>query len=317
MSSESPVQLAEAPSRRTEALVLENGADPPRPLPPALSVAQSYNRRGIDRYQAGDVTGAIDEYDAALRFYPALAEAYNNRGVAKFAQADHAGALADYSAALVFNAAYPEAYNNRGAVRHVLGDLAGAVADFDAAIRLNPDYTRAYDNRAAAHTRLFNFTGAVADYDTAIAQYGSGPRAQTRICMLLVFRGNNRYHLRDLEGAALDLLAALAMNACLYADTMVHVLEHEARACLPATLAACDRYLIENDADHITYSRRAAVMLILGRRAEAWHDLEQASLRSPIRDHPLATTLVARVGDAADVAYLDDLIAKARRRAGC
>jgi tetratricopeptide (TPR) repeat protein len=284
------------------------------PEPRTPDAGQAANRCGISRYQAGDFAGAIAEYDRALRSRPDLAEAYNNRGAARFALGDFAGALADYSAALLFCAAYPEALNNRGAVRHVIGDFAGAVADYDAAIRLNPGYTEAYDNRAAAHSCLWNFPGAVADYDRAIEQYRNGPRAQTRLCMLHVYRANNRYHCYDLPGAIADLHAAADLNPELYVQTMLHVVEREATECLGYALSACDRHLEREPRDFITYARRGVLMLRLCRKAEAWLDLEAGARCGTPRDLVLAQRLIDRLGDDADRERAEATVAQAWRR---
>src|SRR5262249_52507238 len=104
--------------------------------------AQAFNNRGVARQALGDLAGAIDDFDTALRCAPNYADALNNRGLARLAQGDFPGAKEDYDRALqsVPHAAAVPIYHNRGAARQTVGDHAGALEDFDAAVRINPNH---------------------------------------------------------------------------------------------------------------------------------------------------------------------------------
>jgi tetratricopeptide (TPR) repeat protein len=54
-------------------------------------------------------------------------------------QGDVAGAFEDYDTAIRLNPSYAHAYRSRGILRNSEGDKAGARNDFDAALRLSPD----------------------------------------------------------------------------------------------------------------------------------------------------------------------------------
>ena len=48
--------------------------------------ALNYFQSGSDKYAKGDLTGAISDYDQALKLNPKFAKAYYNRGLAKYDQ---------------------------------------------------------------------------------------------------------------------------------------------------------------------------------------------------------------------------------------
>src|SRR5215831_5421488 len=87
----------------------------------AITEAQSsrsttYFNRGINRYHAGDLDGAIADFNAALTAEPRLAVAYNMRGSARYRKGDVDGSLADYSRAIEIEPHFAMAYYNRGKV---------------------------------------------------------------------------------------------------------------------------------------------------------------------------------------------------------
>ncbi|MEA5532191.1 tetratricopeptide repeat protein, partial [Dolichospermum sp. UHCC 0684] len=57
---------------------------------------------------------------------------------------DVKGAVEDYNQALRLNPNQGEAYYNRGLARKILGDLEGAIEDYNQALRLNPNQGEAY-----------------------------------------------------------------------------------------------------------------------------------------------------------------------------
>src|SRR6266581_774903 len=126
--------------------------------------ARRYLKQGIERFNKGDLAGAIADYDRALNADPKFAEAYFNRGKARRAQGDLDGAIADYEAAaeldpqLAFNNRdITQAYLNRGYIRSNRLDLDGALTDYDRAIRLDPNDADAYFKRG----RVFLIEGSI------------------------------------------------------------------------------------------------------------------------------------------------------------
>jgi len=107
--------------------------------------ARDYYARGIARYLADDVAGAIADFTEALQLDPLLAAAYVGRGMTRD---DPTDALADYSDAIRADPDYVQAYYNRGLLRATTGDYAGAIEDFTQVLQRQPSYPQ------AGHMRL-------------------------------------------------------------------------------------------------------------------------------------------------------------------
>ncbi len=107
--------------------------------------ARDYYARGIARYLANDVGGAIADFTEALQLDPLLAVAYVGRGMARD---DPTDALADYSDAIRLDPDYVQAYYNRGLLRATSGDYAGAIEDFTQILQRQPSHPQ------AGHMRL-------------------------------------------------------------------------------------------------------------------------------------------------------------------
>jgi tetratricopeptide (TPR) repeat protein len=167
-----------------------------------LETAEAYLDRSRERYEHGDLTGAIDDATAALKLDDDLAEAYVRRGVSHAAMEELDEALDDFARALAvdrenipalvhrglahyakddldaarddFDRAVdvddesPEVYANRGIVRFASGDADGAMDDFDRAIELDPETAAAYANRAMVHRASGDIRSAIVDYQKAL-----------------------------------------------------------------------------------------------------------------------------------------------------
>lgn len=99
--------------------------------------AQEYYERGLARYKADDIDGALADLNEAIRVGPDFAEAYVARGTVR---GDSPAAIDDFSAAIRLNPYYVQAYYNRGLARGAAGDYAGAIDDFTKVLQMNPDH---------------------------------------------------------------------------------------------------------------------------------------------------------------------------------
>jgi len=162
----------------------------------------AYNNRGHARQDSGDVSGALADYDTAVRLNPAYADAYASRGNARDTTGDRDGALTDYTIALRLDPTLSVVYNNRGITRQAKGDLPGALTDYNQALRLDPEYAHAYYNRGTVRQAQGDADGALADFTSAIGIAPQYADAYTN-------RGTVRQGKGDLAGAIDDFSHAI------------------------------------------------------------------------------------------------------------
>ncbi len=84
--------------------------------------------------------------------------AFNNRGIVKLDKKDNSGAIVDFDSAVKLNPKYAMAFNNRGIAKLNLEDYEGAIADYEKAIELKPDLVEAKQNLAIAKKKLAEST---------------------------------------------------------------------------------------------------------------------------------------------------------------
>lgn len=98
-----------------------------------------YMQRGVVYQTIGEADRAILDFSDAHRIAPTQTFPLISRGVALYTRKDNnSGAIADFNAALKINPREMSAYINRGIVHRKLGELGKAIDDFTAAIKLLP-----------------------------------------------------------------------------------------------------------------------------------------------------------------------------------
>ena len=132
--------------------------------------AAFYYNLGLDKYDAGDYSGAIRAYNEVIKQYPnhpQIFDVYINRGVAKRILGDYSGAIADHSKAIEVIEidprdveAYSDAYYNRGNAKFDLKDFLGTISDYSKAIEINPSNINAYIYGGIAKQKLGDIKGA-------------------------------------------------------------------------------------------------------------------------------------------------------------
>ncbi|MCI0340631.1 MAG: tetratricopeptide repeat-containing serine/threonine-protein kinase [Planctomycetales bacterium] len=150
---------------------------------------------------------AIRDFTAAIETGPPLAWAYAERGHARIILGDIAGAREDLDTAVRLAPDFPTARLNRGNLRcDHLRDRAGAMEDFDAYLRLRPGEPTGLRNRGILRQELGDPRGALEDYDAALAASPTNPHA-------LVSRGKLYCDdLGQPERGVADFTAALAAS---------------------------------------------------------------------------------------------------------
>ena len=167
--------------------------------------AKTYYVRGLTRFDKGDLSGAVADFNQAIQTQSNYVEAYFYRGLAYFDLKQMPKSIADYSKAIALNAGYVDAYYNRGLVLSVMGDKLGAIADYTQVIRLDRNFAAAYNNRGLALSDLGDQKGAIDDFNQAL-QINPG-RANTYFNRgLALFRINND------RSALADYTQAIQLN---------------------------------------------------------------------------------------------------------
>ena len=167
--------------------------------------AKTYYVRGLTRFDKGDLSGAVADFNQAIQTQSDYSEAYFYRALAYFDLRQMPKSIADYSKAIALNAGYVDAYYNRGLVLSALGDKPGAIADYTQVIRLDRNFAAAYNNRGLALSDLGDQKGAIDDFNQAL-QINPG-RANTYFNRgLALFRINND------RSALADYTQAIQLN---------------------------------------------------------------------------------------------------------
>jgi tetratricopeptide (TPR) repeat protein len=204
----------------------------------AGTVEDFFNRAGAKK-AAGDLDGAIADYDRAIQLDPKDAAIYNNRGLAKQAKGDFNAAIADFNRGIELNPKDAVAYSNRGNTKRDKGDLDGAILDYNHSIRVNPKYAYAYYDRGLAKKQKSDLDGAIADYNRvieldpkfakafcdrgvakrrkgdlqgAISDYDRTIEIDPKYAIAYLNRGNVRDEKGDMEGAIADYSRGIELN---------------------------------------------------------------------------------------------------------
>lgn len=101
-----------------------------------------------DKLSKQDYTGAIKDYNKALRYKPGFAEAYCGRAEAKYYLSQYIEAMRDINKAIEINKDDPKAYLIRGEINNASKKQTEALADFDKVLELKNNYFEALNQKA-------------------------------------------------------------------------------------------------------------------------------------------------------------------------
>ncbi len=134
------------------------------------NLAAAYSNRAHIKTILKDYEGAIEDYTEALNHTPRKSEAYYNRGLVHFYMKQNEKALADLDLSIAgdSSAVNARAFHNRGVCKLLLGDDSGAMKDLDKAIELNPKHLYSYLSRASFFAKKGKTKAALKNYSSAI-----------------------------------------------------------------------------------------------------------------------------------------------------
>jgi len=97
-----------------------------------------FNNSGIEKFHSGDLDGALEDYNQAIKINPNYVDAYNNRGCLLVEEGDYERAIKDFAHAIKINPYHATAYFNRGSAWRGLKEYKNAIEDFKRAMELDP-----------------------------------------------------------------------------------------------------------------------------------------------------------------------------------
>ncbi|MEH2152249.1 tetratricopeptide repeat protein [Nostoc sp.] len=172
---------------------------------PVSDAQQALYQAGVNKYDAGNYEGAIEDFNQVIELDPQNALAYNRRGDAYYRLGDYEQAQADSSQAILLNPQDANAYFDRGFAISELGKYKEAIADYTQAIKLNSENAYAYYGRGLARAQLKDNKGAMGDFSKAIALKPQYTEAYLQ-------RGILRRRLRLPQGAIQDFDRVIKIN---------------------------------------------------------------------------------------------------------
>ena len=89
--------------------------------------------------QQGDVDGAINSYNLAIKLKPDFPAAYHNLGIALMKRGEINSAISSFNTALQLKPSFPEAHVNLGLAFERAGDLSSAISSYKKAINIYPN----------------------------------------------------------------------------------------------------------------------------------------------------------------------------------
>lgn len=160
--------------------------------------------RGRAYRDAGDVTAALRDFEAALRVNENQFVALEGRAAILLAsgQIDSAEPLIDR----LIEAGHALGQSNlmKGDAAMARSNYAAALAAYDSALEAEPEFALAYARRGRAKQRLEDIDGALADYQAALERDSALVDARAGRCWLHLLRE------QDLEQARADAETAVA-----------------------------------------------------------------------------------------------------------
>lgn len=135
------------PTQRSQIIIAQTTTTPPA----SNSTVASYLKRGIEKFQAKNYSGAIEDCNQALKLEPKNTSAYVVRGAARFLLEQFPAAKTDFDTALEISPNIAYAHYFRGLTQYALKNKPAAIADLRKASTLfkqegNQDLAQKADN---------------------------------------------------------------------------------------------------------------------------------------------------------------------------
>jgi tetratricopeptide (TPR) repeat protein len=168
--------------------------------------AMDYYHKAMDKVKIKDYTGAINNFNEAIKLDTGFLEAYENRGVTKYYLEDIEGAIEDYDKALKINPDDGNTYVRRGWAKFALKEFNEALADFTRAIDTGINDPLYHKVRGEVKYKLHDYTGAISDLNFVIDTWYSGKKLKSEAYfwrgLVKIDMGQKEIGCQDLKKAA-------------------------------------------------------------------------------------------------------------------
>jgi tetratricopeptide (TPR) repeat protein len=161
-SRNTPSPTANQPASNTVVTTYAPSNTPP-PISASQKAFESY-QSGLQKFEAGDVMGAIDAYLESVRLEPRSAEVQMNLGHAYLTVKKDKEAMKAFAEAVRLNPQLAEAYYGLGFVSFRSRRFRDALDAFKRAAALNPDMPKAHYGLALAYVELDRMDDMLQEY---------------------------------------------------------------------------------------------------------------------------------------------------------
>lgn len=126
-------------------------------------LAKKYFDRGINKYDAQDYAGSINEFTKTIEIDPDNENAYFYRGTANYYLDNFVSSNNDLNKLIKINPKDSDAYFYRGINKFSLNDYDGSIKDLNKSIEMNPKFGYQYFMRGTIKYELNDKSGACFD----------------------------------------------------------------------------------------------------------------------------------------------------------
>ena len=211
--------------------------------------ALTYYNAGIDKFEEGNMLGAIKDFDSAIVKNPNLAEAYWGRGSVFAELEQHNRALKDLSQCIKVDPGVGDAFYNRAYVFMALGEQQKALNDLNMYILLNPKDINGYLSRLDIEVKNSMHQEAFSDMEKIATLEANGPSE-------LIQRARVKYLMKDTVGSIGDLDACINRLPTYMEAYFLRGKYHYEFGSFNRALQDLNIYLMANEDDHEAYIMR-------------------------------------------------------------
>ncbi|MGE3627771.1 MAG: tetratricopeptide repeat protein, partial [Hyphomicrobiales bacterium] len=237
-------------------------------------LATAYNNRGYYLAETGDLKGALEDLDRAIKIWPRDATFFLTRGYVLGELGEIDRAFTDTNQAIKLDPKLAQAYVNRSAGWIAKGEPAKALADVEKALRLEPGNIMALHFKGLSLYHMSRYKEAVTAYNAAL-------KADPKLALAYAHRGYSLFELGEYEKAAADFEKQIALDATLTSGYIGRALYWKYKDDTQRALEEINHALKLDTRDTDALNARAILLELLGEHDRAIADIEAAIRIAP------------------------------------